>query len=96
LDQTRMPDGGVYHGHRGVREFYSRWVRSWDFQIAPERLIDAGEQVVDINEVSGRGRGSDVQVKMRTANIWTIERGKVAARWLPERLGSLEAVGLAE
>jgi hypothetical protein len=39
-------------------------------------LIDAGEQVVDINEVSGRGRSSGVQVKMRTANIWTIERGE--------------------
>jgi ketosteroid isomerase-like protein len=93
-----MPDGGVYHGHRGVREFYSRWVRSWeDFQIAPERLIGAGEQVVDINEVSGRGRGSGVQVKMRTANIWTIERGKVVRHvGYPNASEALEAVGLSE
>ena len=24
LDQTRMPDGGIYHGHHGLRESYGR------------------------------------------------------------------------
>jgi ketosteroid isomerase-like protein len=98
LDQTRMPGGGVYRGHRGVRVFYSGWVRSWDdFHTALERLIDAGEQVVDINEVSGRGRSSGVQVKMRTANIWTIERGKVVRHvGYPNASDALQAVGLSE
>ena len=61
LDQSRMPDAGVYHGHEGVREFYGRWFGAWtDFRLVSERMLDSGENVVDINEVSGTGRGSGV------------------------------------
>jgi ketosteroid isomerase-like protein len=98
LDQSRMPDGGVYHGHDGVREFYGRWFGAWqDFRIEPERLVDVGDQVVDINVVSGRGRGSGAAVKMRTANVWTIAGGKVV-RQVGYIVASeaLEAAGLRE
>ena len=98
LDQSRMPGGGVYHGHEGVREFYGRWFGAWeDLRIESERLIDAGDQVVDINEISGRGRSSGVAVKMRSANVWTITRGKVVSHvGYPVASDALEAAGLRE
>ncbi len=98
LDQSRMPDGGVYHGHDGVREFYGGWVSSWeDFRIESDRLIDAGDQVVDINEVSGKGKGSGATVKMRTANVWTIERGRVVRHvGYPNASEALKAAGLSD
>ena len=98
LDQSRMPGGGVYHGHDGVREFYGGWVASWeDFRIESERLIEAGDQVIDINEVSGKGKGSGVAVKMRTANVWTIERGRVVRHvGYPNAAEALKAAGLSE
>jgi ketosteroid isomerase-like protein len=98
LDQTRMPDGGIYHGHDGVREFYRRWFGSWDeFHIEHKRLVDAGDQVVDVNEVSGRGKGSGVPVRMRTANVLTIQRGAVIRHvgYLDVR-EALEAAGLRQ
>ena len=98
LDQSRMPGGGVYHGHEGVREFYGRWFGAWDdLRIETERLIDAGDHVVDINEISGRGRSSGVAVKMRSASVWTIARGKVVSHvGYPVASDALQAAGLSE
>jgi ketosteroid isomerase-like protein len=98
LDQSRMPGGGVYRGHEGLREFYGRWFGAWEhFRIKPERVIDAGDEVVDINETSGRGRSSGVAVKMRSANVWTITRGKVVRQVaFPVASDALEAAGLSE
>jgi ketosteroid isomerase-like protein len=98
LDQSRMPGGGVYRGHEGLREFYGRWFGAWeDLRIEPERVIDAGNHVVDINETTGRGRSSGVVVKMRSANVWTIARGKVVRQvGFPVASDALEAAGLSE
>jgi ketosteroid isomerase-like protein len=98
LDQSRVPGGGVYHGHEGVREFYARWIGAWDdFGIELKRLIDAGDHVVDINEVTGKGRDSGVPVKMQSANVWTVERGRVVRHvGYPTVPEALEAAGLSE
>jgi uncharacterized protein len=93
-----MPGGKTYHGHEGVREFYVGWVGTWDdFRIKLERVVDAGDRVVDINEVSGTGRGSGAPVRMRTGNVWTVEHGKVVRHvGYPVASEALEAAGLRE
>jgi ketosteroid isomerase-like protein len=98
LDQSRMPGGGIYHGHEGVRDFYVRWVGTWhDFRIKLERVVDAGDRVVDINEISGTGKGSGAPVRMRTGNVWTVEHGKVVRHvGYPVASEALEAAGLEE
>jgi ketosteroid isomerase-like protein len=98
LDQSRMPGGGIYHGRKGVRDFYVRWVGTWDdFRIKLERVVDAGDRVVDINEVSGSGKGSGAPVRMRTGNVWTVEHGKVVRHvGYPDASQALEAAGLSE
>jgi hypothetical protein len=51
LDMSRMPDGAIYHGREGVRDFYVGWLGTWnDFRVEPERLVDAGDQIVDISK----------------------------------------------
>jgi ketosteroid isomerase-like protein len=98
LDQSRMPGGGIYYGHEGVRDFYVGWVGTWDdFRIKLERVVDAGDRVVDINEVIGTGRGSGAPVRMRTGNVWTVEHGKVVRHvGYPDASEALEAAGLRE
>src|SRR5215207_9231761 len=57
LDQSRMPGGGVYRGHEGLREFYGRWFGAWEhLRIKPERVIDAGDQVVDNQRNERQGK----------------------------------------
>jgi ketosteroid isomerase-like protein len=96
--EWRMPDGGIYYGHEGVRDFYTGWVGAWDdFHISLERLVDAGDRVVDINEVSGTGKGSGAPVSMRTGNVWTLDDGRVVRHvGYPDAAEALEAAGLRE
>jgi ketosteroid isomerase-like protein len=98
LDMSRMPDGGIYHGHEGVRDFYIGWLGTWDdFRVEPERLVDAGDRIVDVNEVIAIGRGSGAPVRMRSGNVWTVENGKVVRHvGYPDASEALEAVGLSE
>jgi ketosteroid isomerase-like protein len=98
LYMSRMPDGGIYHGHEGVREFYIGWLGTWnDFRVESERLVDAGDRIVDVNEVIAIGRGSGAPVRMRTGNVWTVENGKVVRHvGYPDASEALEAVGLSE
>jgi ketosteroid isomerase-like protein len=98
LDQTRMPDGGVYHGHHGMREFYGRWIGSWeDFRANPVEFIDAGDEVVVIMEISGTGKSSGAAVMMRSADVYTVTGGKVVRHiGYPEASQALEAAGLEE
>jgi ketosteroid isomerase-like protein len=98
LDQSRMPGGGIYYGREGVRDFYVSWVGAWDdFRIKLERVEGVGNRVVDINEVSGTGKGSGAPVKMRTGNVWTLNHGRVVRHvGYPDAAEALEAAGLRE
>ncbi len=96
LDMSRMPDGNIYHGREGVRNFYVGWLGTWnEFRVEPERLVDAGDRIVDINQVIAIGKGSGAPVRMRTGNVWTVENGKVVRHvGYPDASEALKAVGL--
>ncbi len=98
LDQSRMPDGGIYHGHQGMREFYARWVGSWDhFDAHPVEFIDAGDATIVVMQISGTGKGSGASVTMRSADLYTVANGKVVRHvGYPNASQALEAAGLSE
>ncbi len=99
IDMTRRvfnPD--TYEGHDGLRRLGREVGEVWgDFHVEPERFIDAGEQVVVIETRRGQGRGSEVEVAMRSGVIWTLLEGKVVRMetdFEPDE--ALEAAGLSE
>jgi hypothetical protein len=53
---------------RSILEICDAWE---DFQASNERLIDAGDRIVVIWTISGRGRASKPHVQQRGALIWT-------------------------
>jgi len=62
-----------------------------------ERLIDAGERVVVIATLRGRGRGSGADVERRQGYVWTIRDGKaVRFEWFNDPAKAMEAAGLRE
>jgi ketosteroid isomerase-like protein len=65
--------------------------------IEAEEIIDAGEKVVIAIRISGRGRGSGIDVEARWFHVVT-EREEKAARieWHRSREDALEAAGLRE
>jgi ketosteroid isomerase-like protein len=82
----------------GVRswmlDLYSGWEK---VDLSCEELIDAGEQVIAVLSVRGRGRVSGIELEYRPAGVWTLRQGKVVrVVWFPARDEALEAVGRGE
>jgi ketosteroid isomerase-like protein len=87
----------VYHGHGGLRSFMrERTEDAWaDIEDQLEELIDAGEHVVSVVLIRGRGLASGAEVEMKHAGVWTLRGGKVVrVAWMGTRAEALEAVGL--
>ena|SRR5215216_4632042 len=94
-----LPDSeGTWHGPAGVREFFRRWVGTfdeWSYEVGD--VIDAGDSVVVRLHQRGRGKGSGVTVGWQFWQVWTIRDGKVV-RYThhAEKDEALEAVELQE
>jgi uncharacterized protein len=89
----------IYRGHEG----FLKWDRDafsevWEsIAVEPLEFIDAGDHVVVLTRLFGRGVGSGVNVDMATCNVLTFRDGKVARRRLyADRADALEAAGLEE
>jgi ketosteroid isomerase-like protein len=94
----RVFNPGVYEGDAGVRrsirEIYDAWE---EFQASNERVIDAGDRVVVLQTISGRGRASKALVQQRGALIVTVQDGLVRLiEIFTGQSEALKAVGLEE
>jgi ketosteroid isomerase-like protein len=94
-----LGDATVYRGHEGIREAFRLWYEVWDnVEHDVEELIDAGETVIAVGTLRGRGRASGVEVEWKHyASTWTLRAGKVVrVAWFSSREEALKAVELAE
>jgi ketosteroid isomerase-like protein len=99
LDETRMPDGGVYRGRAGVREFFTAWFGMWEkLEIEPEKILDVDEKdVLVISRVTGTGLGSGVTATMEVADLMTLEGGEIVRQVAyPNATEALASLGLTE
>jgi ketosteroid isomerase-like protein len=75
----RVFNPATYRGFEGwarlndeLREVWAEW------ETVPERIFGVGDdQVVSIESVRGRGRGSGLETGGRYASIWTLASGRV-------------------
>ena len=93
-----MPDGRIYNGHEGVREFWRDWTGTWDeFDFKLVEAVDGGDEVVARVHQVGTGRESGAAVELSFGQIWTVRRGKIMRfRAFPSFEQALEAAGLRE
>jgi ketosteroid isomerase-like protein len=106
FDVSRQPltslIGGqrVYHGHEGLRAFFrERSEQLQDVEDSYKELIDAGEHVVVVGTLRGRGRASGIPIERASpgAGVFTIRDGKVVrVIFFATREDALEAAGLQE
>ena len=97
-DARHFPDGRIYQGHEGVREFLRTYAGTFDdYRLVVERYIDAGDRVIAFTRESGTAKGSRVPVTGEFALVWTIRAGRIV-HWVgyTNRAEALEAAGLAE
>lgn len=93
-----LPSAGVYHGHDGVRRFFTDWLAPWrDYEIEESECIDAGDAVVLVFRQGGTGRGSGVRIERDFFGVYELKGSKVVRfRLFESREQAFEAAGLAE
>jgi ketosteroid isomerase-like protein len=100
LDLSRnVFNPGIHRGFDDFRRFLEQVDEMWEnFQIEPEEFIDGDDHVVAAVRMSGRGRGSGVEVEMQLFAAWTLREGKVLrlTGGYRDRAEALEAAGLPE
>ncbi len=94
----RRVNPDVYEGYEGLRRFRQERDEVWEeFLVTPEQFLDAGEKVVVMESIRGRGRGSGVEITSRSTSVWTVSDGRVVhVTWEYDRAEALRAAGLAQ
>jgi ketosteroid isomerase-like protein len=89
---------GANRGYEALQAWFREWHEAWEhITYECEELIDAGDRVVSVVTMRGRGRASGLKVEWPQYATWTIRDGKVVqALWFRTREEALEAVGLRE
>jgi ketosteroid isomerase-like protein len=89
FEMVDWPHSGRSRGLEAMRETWLATLGAWeDFRAEPKEVIDHGDNVLVLNHISGRGRGSGADVSALTATVWTVDHGRVvrlALYWDTER-----------
>jgi ketosteroid isomerase-like protein len=96
VDSETIPGGSSVEGIDAVRRYMESFPGYWaEIRFEPEEFIEAGEQVVVMARLVGRGRRSGVRVERLWAYVWTL-RANRALRMAAyaDRAEALAAVGL--
>ena len=94
------PPDETYRGPGAVIRFWQTWRAAFpDFRMEIEEIIDAGEKVIVIGGVRGRGAESGVDVQTPSfPQVWTFkDDGRpLRVEMYQSRAEALEAAGLSE
>ena len=99
LDMSdRVFNPATYHGHDGIRQFYSEVRDVWERYVwEPEELRDEGDIVVALIRTQARGRESRLEIERKTAMIWAVRDGKALwLRFYREPEAALASLGLRQ
>jgi ketosteroid isomerase-like protein len=94
---SAFPDAGTYRGGRVALDAWNRWLDAWEkFGIESVDLIDAGEQVIALIRLQGRGKESGATVVADQGVIFECDHGTIKRIVFCDRGEALEAAGLSE
>ena len=89
--------GQVYRGTQAVLNLVTDLWETVGAVPEMEEIIDAGDRVILVLRVSGRGMRSGVPVTQQMGVVWTYDRETlVGGKSFASRTAALEAVGLRE
>jgi ketosteroid isomerase-like protein len=93
---ARLIDPGIRQGHAEIKENLREIEETWETLCSePQELIDAGDQVVAVLRMRGRGRLSGVEVDANVAYVFDLIGERIVrARHHRDREEALAAAGL--
>jgi ketosteroid isomerase-like protein len=88
---------GTYRGHEGYRRVWRAMRDPWKVEVRLKEVLDVGDALLFVAEVSGRGRGSGVPIGGPLIGLFSFHAGRVIReRYFNTREEALEAAGLSE
>jgi ketosteroid isomerase-like protein len=96
--ESRGLRSGVFRGPEEIRKIWEDFMEAWaDYEVYETEIIDAGDVVVRVGGIRGRGRSSGIEVQAEAATVWRFEGGgPVSASLYQTKAKALEAAGLSE
>jgi ketosteroid isomerase-like protein len=87
-----------YDGPDGVRRYFDLFAEVIDdLAFEPYEFIEAGDRVMTVSRLRGRGKGSGIPVEMEAFNVAEVRGDKLAAMWAyGSRDAALAALGDAD
>ncbi len=76
---TERPDieRGIYRGREGFLANIAELTDVFEeFRLEPRDMVQAGERVLVVTRVTGRGKGSGVEIDASIFHVWTISEGR--------------------
>jgi uncharacterized protein len=91
-------EAATYCGHEGVRRYIGAWAKEFaDLRVDFEEQIDAGDVVVTVGRISGRGKTSGAPVDVVLTAVWSQQDGKIIRlRNFADKAEAFRAAGLSE
>jgi ketosteroid isomerase-like protein len=92
-------EGRVFRGRQRFRDYFDTVDEAFDdMRVEVEEINEVGEdRLVVVLRVSGRGKGSGVNVEQHNGQVWTFVDSKIARiDSYMNRAEALEAAGLSE
>ena len=92
-------EGRVFRGRQAFRDYFETLDEAFDdMRVEVEEITEVGEdRLVVVLRVSGRGKGSGVNVEQHNGQVWTFVDSKIARiDSYTNRIDAFEAVRLSE
>jgi ketosteroid isomerase-like protein len=96
--EVGLPEGAVYHGRAGIREFFRVQSETWEtIKAIPRKAREIGDLVLIEVELQGVGRTSGAAVNRTTWNLIEVRDGMITSGSVfVDKAEALEAAGLEE
>jgi ketosteroid isomerase-like protein len=97
LSRSRGLNTGVYRAEQAVQTLKDLTETFADYEFFETEIIDAGDTVVRVGGMRGRGKGSGVAVEAGGASVWSFRDGSpVSCALFQSRADALEAARLRD
>ena len=76
---SELPWGGTHRGHEGALEFFGTLTAHIRTSVAAERMIVAGDTVVEIGRTEGHAVESGREFSIDEAHVWEVRDGRIVS-----------------
>jgi ketosteroid isomerase-like protein len=85
---------GVYRGHDGFRSVWLTLHEPWQVEVRLEEMIDAGDRLLVVGQLTARGAGSGIDVNGPLVALFTFHAGRIfREQYFNDREDALAAAG---